>query len=65
MTQVSSLLENWVHKNMTFKELLDLDFPFLKFSIDKSILIERNNSEVNINGWLFVGNNESVPGLNI
>jgi hypothetical protein len=33
MTETSTLLDNWKFKDITFKELIDLDFPLPQFNM--------------------------------
>jgi hypothetical protein len=33
MTETSTLLDNWKLKDITFKELIDLDFPLPQFNM--------------------------------
>jgi hypothetical protein len=33
MTQTSTLLENWEHKDIKFKELIDFEFPLPQYII--------------------------------
>jgi hypothetical protein len=54
MTETSNLLENWKHKDITIKGLIDLDFPLPILKYDDFGSTDFNYNDFNIGGYLAI-----------